>query len=309
MSMVQRLYIKYIQKIYRGIVPFRVRKKIESFLFDVNRPKLRRKIIRYLSGLSEDLITDEQSEILDYLRNHPIQVFPYEFADQYKAESVEVRYDSHFNLHYVLYDGKKLFFKKSWTKERIQTIYNNLLIEQHIKSPHRYLSKDFDVMENSIIADIGVADGNFALSVIERIGKVYLFEPDEEWGEALRATFQPWKEKVVIENKWVSDRDNEDFITLDTYFNRMNPDFIKIDVDGFERKLLDGSKRIISENMNLRIALCTYHNQDDQDEFRTYFQQNGFITSYSYGYMIFPWGKQKAPYLRRGLIQARKTNA
>lgn len=307
--MLKRFYLKYIQKIYRGIVSHRTRKKVESFLFDVNKPKLRRKIIRHLSRLPKGIITEEQSEVLDFLRKNPVQVFPYEFTNQYIPDNVEVNFDDQFKLNYVLFEGKKLFFKRSWTKERIQTIYNNLLIEQHPKSPHRYLSKDFDVMDNSIVADIGVADGNFALSVIEKVSKVYLFEPDEEWGEALRATFHPWKEKVVIENKWVSDRDDDVFITMDTYFEGMNPDFIKIDVDGFERKLLDGSKRIMTENDKLRIALCTYHNQEDQDQFKAFFNENGFSTSYSHGYMIFHWGKQKAPYLRRGLIRARKTDA
>lgn len=47
-----------------------------------------------------------------------------------------------------------------------------------------------------MIADIGSAEGNFSLSNIENVKKVYLFESDKEWIEALEATFRPWRDKV-----------------------------------------------------------------------------------------------------------------
>ena len=281
---------------------------MEFLLFGVSKPKLRRKIIRFLERIPENKITAEEYEVLDFLKSNPLQVIPYEFTREYNAESVKVEYDQHFDLHYVVFEDKKLFFKRSWSEERIRTIFNNQLIEQHPKSPHRYLGQGFNVEGNSIVADIGVADGNFALSVIEKVKKVYLFEPNEEWIEALEATFSPWRDKVIIVNKWVSDIDNEPYVTLDTYFREPELDFIKIDVDGFEWKLINGSKRIISENKNLKIALCTYHKQDDHIVFSEFFKERGFDVSYSSGYMIFHWGKQKAPYLRRGVIRITKRN-
>jgi hypothetical protein len=306
--MVKRLYIKYIRNIYRWIVPLKTRRKIEFILFGVSKPKLRRKIIRYLESKLENKITSEELEVLSFLISNPLQVFPYEFTREYNAESVKVEYDRHFDLNYVLYVDKKLFFKRNWSEERIKTIFSNQLIEQHPKSPHRYLGHGFDVEENSVVVDIGVADGNFALSIIEKVKKVYLFEPNEKWIEALEATFSPWRDKVIIVNKWVSDIDDEPFITLDTYFRETKLDFIKIDVDGFEWKLINGSRRIISGGKNLKIALCTYHKQDDHVVFSEFFKERGFDISYSNGYMIFPWGKQKAPYLRRGMIRATKRN-
>ena len=307
--MLKKLYIKYIRKVYRWIVPLKTRRKIEALLFKVSNPKLKRKIIRHLERKPENLISNEELEVLDFLKSNPLQVFPYEFTREYNAGSIHVEYDSTFNLYFVLFEGKKLFFKRSWTADRIRTIFNNQLIEQHPESPHRYLSRDFNVEENSVVADIGVADGNFALSVIEKVKKVYLFEPDEEWIEALEATFFPWKDKVFIVNKWVSDNDDETYITLDSFFEETEINFIKVDVDGFEWKLINGSKRIISGSRNLKVALCTYHKQDDHIVFSEFFRDQGFDVSYSYGYMIFNWGKQKAPYLRRGMIRAVKRNA
>jgi hypothetical protein len=292
------------QIVYRFLVPKPTRKKIETFLFGVSKPKLRRKIIRYLEGLPKDSINPEQLEVLEFLRKNPLQIFPYRYTKDYDMNSAEPCYDDSVNLYYVLFEGKRLYFKRSWTKERIKTIYNNLLIEQHPDSPHRYLSGAFDVDNGDIIADIGVAEGNFALSVIEKAAKVYLFESDEEWIECLKATFAPWKGKVTIVNKWVSAVDDENFVTLDTYFTSEKPDFIKIDVDGFEAKLLKGCQRIINESKDLKLALCTYHKQDDHDVFSDYLTKKGFHLTSSKGYMLFYWGGIKKPYLRRGVLRA-----
>ncbi len=304
--MIVSFYIKYFRPIYRAIIPKKTRKKIELFLFGVSKPKLRKKIIKYLKNIPEKQISEEQKEVLEFLLKNPLQVFPYDFTKKYHNRC-NVYHDNYTGLHFVLFEGKKLYFKRSWTVERIQTIFNNLLIEQDDKSPHRYLDDDFSVNKNDTIIDIGVADGNFTLSLIERIKKAYLFESDPEWIEALNATFEPWKEKVQIINKWVSNIDDDTYVTIDNYFKNIKIDFIKIDVDGFERKLLQGCENILNTYSKLKLAICTYHNQDDAKEFNDYLVKKRFNTSFSHGYMIFYWGKIKPPYIRRGLIRASKT--
>ena len=104
-------------------------------------------------------------------------------------------------MKYVIQDGKKLYFKKRWSKQRIRRAYSDLSREQDPDSPHRYLSDSFYPEINDEIADIGAAEGNFSLSVIEKVRKIYLIENDPEWTEALNATFAPWKEKVDIIRK------------------------------------------------------------------------------------------------------------
>ena len=77
-------------------------------------------------------------------------------------------------------------------------MYNLLSKEQDVRSAHRYLDGAFTFEKGEILVDAGVAEGNFALDVVEKASKLILFEADREWIEPLQATFAPWKEKIVI---------------------------------------------------------------------------------------------------------------
>jgi len=53
------------------------------------------------------------------------------------------------------------------------------------------------------------------------------------------------------------------------------------------------------------VALCTYHKNDDENDFTRLMLEHGFQVTPSKGYMIHYYDKKmKAPYLRRGLIRA-----
>jgi hypothetical protein len=162
--------------------------------------------------------------------------------------------------------------------------------------------------EGSILADIGAAEGFFALNNIETIKKIYLFEPDFEWIKPLQATFDPWKEKVEIIPKYISDLSEGDKITLDDFFkDKEKPTFIKADVEGFEIKLLSGATQLMANPSELDIVLCTYHRQDDYEILSKFLSERHFQISHSDGYMIFYLDKNLAsPYLRRGVIRASK---
>jgi hypothetical protein len=159
-----------------------------------------------------------------------------------------------------------------------------------------------------VLFDVGAAEGNFALSVVEKASRIILFEADKEWVEPLKATFEPWKDKVEIVNKFVSNISDSENTTLDDHISGENAGtFLKIDVEGAESRLLNGCKRILSEKKPLKVAICTYHKQNDEKEFSELLTQKGFKTSPSNGYMLFFYDKQiKAPYFRRGLIRAQK---
>ena len=73
-------------------------------------------------------------------------------------------------------------------------------------------------MKGKSLLDVGSAEGIFTLDVIDLIEHAYLFECDDEWVEALEATFLPWKDKITIVRKYVSDMDDENNTTLDSYF-------------------------------------------------------------------------------------------
>ena len=286
--------------IFRILVPKFIRKKLfESYL--------KRSIDEYYS-IHQDEQSDEITEALSYLKNNPIAVFPYPFQDQYHQNDIKVHKDHVKGLHYVMLDGKKLYFKRRWSIKRIQHSFNELTKEQDLQSPHRYLTNDFDIEEGEVLVDIGVAEGNFALAAVEKAARLILFETDKEWIEALNATFEPWKDKVLIINKFVSDIDNGSNVTLD-HFLKPNEkiSFLKIDVDGAEAQLLKGCKRILSEMKPLKLAICTYHKQNDEMDFTAILEKNGFITSTSNRFILFYYDKQIAPpYFRKGLIRAVK---
>jgi Methyltransferase FkbM domain len=289
----------FLFQIYRILVPKPVR---TIFL----KRDLRRKILRYYTSFPENESNDEQNEVIKYLENNPVTTFPYPFSHNYSPEKIEVFYDHSCRMKYVFLDGKKLYFKKRWSKQRIRRAYSDLSREQDPESPHRYPSDSFYPGMNDEIADIGAAEGNFSLSVIEKVRKVYLIENDPEWIEALRVTFAPWKEKVSIIGKFVSDTDDEKNIRLDTLMKSGNNiTFLKIDVDGFEDKVLNGAMETISSKTPLKIALCTYHKHNDEKDFSLLLKNNGFTVTPSKGYMIHYYDKKiKMPWLRRGLLRA-----
>src|SRR5690606_1392458 len=102
-------------------------------------------------------------------------IFPYTFQENYKPELVSVFSDPSAGMKYVMQDGKKLFFKKRWNEKRIRKSYSELSKEQDLNSPHRYITSGFQPGPDDVVADIGAAEGNFSLSVIDRVKKIYLF--------------------------------------------------------------------------------------------------------------------------------------
>ena len=290
---------KFLFPIYRILVP----KPVRTALL---KKSLRKKILKHFSSLPENEVNDEQREVLRYLENNQVRIFPYPFQDNYSPDKIEVIYDREKGMRYVMQDGNRLYFKKRWGERRIKRAYSDLLREQDINSPHRYLSDSFTIVKDDVIADIGAAEGNFSLSVIDKIRKVYLFEYDREWVEALKATFAPWSHKVEIINKYVSDSDNESHVRFDTFFRKKRDiTFLKIDVDGAEEIVLKSCYEVFKSPAPVKIALCTYHKNKDEKEFTLLLENYGFNITPSKGYMIHYYDKKmEAPYLRRGLIRA-----
>jgi hypothetical protein len=268
--------------------------------------RMKTTIIKYLKSVSKNDRNTEAQDILRHLKHHPLSMLPYSYTKKYNPRNVVVYRDENLQMHYVLHDNKRLYFKKAWDKEHIKNSYNSLLIEQDIESPHRYETPEFHVSESDVVVDAGVAEGNFALEVVERAKELYLFESDKDWIEPLQATFAPWKNKVVVVNKCISDK-YVDGVILDDFFENKKIDFIKADIEGDEPKLLAGAKAILSRQTSMKIVLCTYHKYNDATECNEILLKNGFRTEFSKGYMIFLSDKLVPPYLRQCLVRAVKT--
>jgi hypothetical protein len=290
---------KYLFPVYRALVP----KPIRTILL---KRSLRKEILKHFAALPAAEVNDEQREVLRFLEKNEIRIFPYPFNENYSAGNIEVFSDTERGLKYVLQDGKRLYFKKRWSESRIKRAYSDLMKEQDSESPHKYLTDDFTIGENDVLADIGAAEANFSLAVVDKVKKIYLFEYDREWIEAMEATFAPWADKVEIINKYVSDHDDESNLNFGTFYTeRKDITFLKIDVDGAEASVLKSCDVIFRSPDKVKIALCTYHKNNDEKDFTALLQGHGFTVTPSKGYMIHYYDKKmRPPYLRRGLIRA-----
>lgn len=179
----------------------------------------------------------------------------------------------------MLVDDKRLYYPFGWSEEKIREYHALNMYTCNAKtSAHRYLDDDFAVEANDIVADIGAAEGFFALSVIEQVKRVYLFEADEKWMRALQATFKPYKEKIVLENKFVSNINQWDFITLDTYFRDKEISLIKMDIEGEEQKALLGCIDLLKRK-KMRWLITTYHRSEDMEFIDAFMKERGYHTT------------------------------
>jgi hypothetical protein len=274
--------------------------------------RLRREILDYYSHLPPEAVDAEAAEVLSWLRRHPLGVFPYDFAEAYHQLDIPLHRDSGNGLFYTLWEDKRLYYGEGGSKRRARRYFRSLHLEQDVRSPHRYLTAAFDVREGDVVVDVGAAEGNFALSVVERAGHVWLLEPGPEWSRALEATFAPWSHKVTIVPVLAGDRDEGPYTSLDRLLAAEGRvDFIKADVEGAEGAVIRGAAQTIGRNRGIRLAVCTYHRQRDAAELSALIQGLGMSVEYSSGYLIFHYGRDnevRPPYLRKALIRAQHTS-
>jgi hypothetical protein len=108
----------------------------------------------------------------------------------------------------------------------------------------------------------------------------------------------------------VSDETTDGCVTLDDYFNDNRAiNFIKADVEGAEGQVLKGATKTIADQADLKIAICTYHRQEDAENLDTMLKSMGFRNTFSDGFMLYYYGKQnvvREPFLRKAVLRATK---
>lgn len=289
-----------IQKITR-----KVSLRLDAYKRSQSLAKIKRTILSYYKANPSQ--NNEINEALIYLKEHKLNTFLDSFHEKYRFSEVKVELDSFNGLNYVSTQWGKLYFKRSQNVHTVKRLYNGLIMEQDPESPHCYTDTKFYISEGDVLADIGSAEAIFSLMNIHLLKKVYLFEQDKEWIEALEATFAPWKDKVVIIPKYVSDVNTEKEVSLDSYFKNTEekPTFYKIDVEGAEQRVLDGLTEL-RKSKDIKIALCTYHKDGDYEKYSYFFEQNGYSYYANKGLMFFinDISNIKPPFFRKGLIKA-----
>ena len=199
------------------------------------------------------------------------------------------------------------------SKTKIREMYNTLCTEQDIRSPHSYYAFPVSYDSNDIAVDLGAAEGIWGLEIVEKVKELYLFECEEGWIEALNATFEPWKNKVTIVNKYVTAITDEKSTTLDDFFLPHNifPTIIKVDIEGEEIHAMKGASKLLAKNI-LHAVLCTYHHFDDFQTLLEMMKNHHFQIKPSEGYIINIYSEQNynckniKEIFRKGLIHASK---
>ncbi len=269
-------YHKKVKKILKNIFftaeGYKYRE--DSFL-----SKIRGEYLKYLLRKNDELQKNEAlQECFQYIDKYGVATFCYEDMDRQFYSTTDILWDEEKRLYYATYRGKKVYLKRSiGSVEKAALWMNDIAREQLSQSPHCYLTEQFRPDKGEIVFDIGCAEGNFALEVIDSIEKAYLFECDEEWIEALRATFEPYKDKVCIVPKLVSDIVDEQTITVDKFCEEQHIDevgLLKMDVEGYEKKVLQGAKQLIRNAAIHKLAVCVYHNHEDEEIIREMLKDN-----------------------------------
>ena len=292
--------------LYRKIIPEKVRDIIyKAFLkrfLEFYRPyKL------WLRTIICGKESREEQEALKILWKHGNSAYPYAWRQEYDKATYLVQIDESNGLPYVTHHNKRLYFKRLASENEIaqtETAYQHLLIEQDPRSAHRYVTA-YEDLRGKTLLDVGTAEGIFTLDCIEYVKHAYLFECDEKWIESLKATFAPWKDKVTIVRKYVSDTDDERQITLDTFMKDKSTEdlFLKMDIEGCEQKTLKGARHLLENATNLSGAIATYHTHDARQEIKAILEEKHFVTETTPGFLYFD--KE----MRRGIIRFSKPTA
>lgn len=270
--------------------------------------------------------------VLDYYSKHPDLAIPYAkeldylkdkgeyctfpYKDATNVTQVVADIDNKVGLPYVIHKGKRLYFPETFSVDDAAYHYQYLVNteqllgkEEKTEAPHQYQSGNICVDDGDVVYDIGSAEGLFALDNIDHASRVILVECDEKWQECLRHTFAPYGNKVEIVGKMLTCQDTEQTISLKTLLhdNDTAAAFVKMDIEGAERIIItQAADFLTSSHRALKLSLATYHKQDDSTILKQAFDELGFLSDFSKGYMLFQlYDTPVPPYFRKGVIRAK----
>lgn len=249
-------------------------------------------------------------EVLHYLKSNPYVKLPlgtnvpHRIAETQWSD-LEVFIVEKENHPAIMFKGYQIFFPKEYGEEDIKQALTTAMAEQHELSPHRYLcpgSFDVDIGDVAVLA--GASDGIFALSLIDRVSMLYLFEPDTKWHAPLSLTFEPWKKKVEIVPSALGRMTGDNVETLDHFMRGKGAvNYIQADIEGAEMDLLIGAQQTILASNKIKMSICCYHLHGDQVRLKSLLESLGLSVRYSPGYFVMGL---REPFLRRGVIYASK---
>lgn len=237
----------------------------------------------------------------DIQKKAKVSSYSKKLMDTYADFVPNIDYDKTREMIFVWHNEKRLYYPKAFSVEDVYSAYLLARVEQDKDSTHRYLDDDFCVEKNSVVMDIGVKDGLFALDVVDIARKVYLFVYDEMWVEALTYTFEPYKDKVMIYSKMPDANINE-------VIGEDEVNFIKIDAENADTEILPWAKATLSRNANIKCAVVTCYKKDMEKHVKQFFLEMDFSVKHTEGYLFYKdysvpvWENE----FRHGVVRAEK---
>lgn len=281
--------------LYRKILPYTLRKSIYDFFlgrvvfFFRHFSVIARSKFSYMFSLL--MPKTDVNNAFTFMGKHGLTSYPHAYALEYQKLEIRVERDQEQNLPFVEHHGKRLYFPEFYDNEKIKENYRALLTEQDSRAAHRYV-RSYNELQNRILLDVGAAEGIFALDTIDFTKQVIFFECLEQWHKPLKATFAKWADKVTFVKKYVGNKSEGDFVTIDEFLSgREKQDlFIKMDIEGAERMALEGAKETLTTGRNIQLSICTYHRKGDLEYMEALMKKYGYTTEFSDGLMY--WNKR-----------------
>ena len=281
--------------------------KIDNMYF-----RQRKRLLWYYETHPDRLSQDMHGDML-YIRENPLDVFNASFVEKYWSIDYEVFFDEEKGLYYTRYLGKKLYFsRKVNTKRKAERYCRSMMLEQDTSSPHRYITDTFRVETGDVVMDAGVAEGNFALEIIDIASKVYLVEADPDWIEALGYTFAPYNDKVCIVEGFLGNGNGGEAqkeVTVDGIVGGGRLDFLKMDIEGMEIPAIAGGENTLRREA-VKLDICAYHKAAGYEEIAGALEGYGYQCRPSDGFMVFITQENfmtlEEPRFVRGLLRGRR---
>lgn len=241
-------------------------------------------------------------DTLKFLESNELSVFN-QYIENGK-EINEVYWDNMENMPYIIFEEKKVYFPYDYKFSEIEgkKVLIDFRSEQQQTSPHLYINNEVKIDAGDIVADVGVCEGNFAIQYVEKVSKLYLFECEQRWLRPLEKTFEKFKHKVVLCNRFVGRSNVDKYISLDTIIDG-RLDFLKMDIEGAEIEALIGARLTLMNN-NVKCSICSYHKMNDEMAISDLLNSYGYRTFHSDGYMCFFYDQDiwQCPEFRRGIV-------
>ena len=221
--------------------------------------------------------------------------FGYGISKFYPIKIIMKKFESNFKSDYAIVQGSKMFLDPG---DSLDLSINGVYGELDTKIIRE------EIHEGDIVIDVGANIGYYTLIFAQLVGRsgkviavVFAFEPEPKNFEILKKNIKINNyQNIIAEQKIVSDKSGivklfiaehgivghrinqqkssqkfieVESIILDNYIKKLNLDnkinFIKIDVEGSEPKVLEGTKEIIQKSNQLKIF--TEFNREAVEEY------------------------------------------